>query len=151
MNTKISFRKAKRLSIFKWERVANGQDFDEVLELPELKGLLCKCGFCERYHRNFPNSICSPCPLSFSNKKMVEDVNQLHCGTEGHIYYRYLSEKDEEKQLELASTILDMIKHSKNPERWTIRIIIKNLSTFAESLWKRCTSIYSTILRKGWN
>ncbi len=99
----MTHKEAKRLSILKWERLAKGDPFDEVRQMPELVNLIHSCGYCEKYHNN-GLSTCQGCPLNLhGDKKRIDDAS---CAISGHPYNNWMESKTKED----AQIVLDLIK-----------------------------------------
>jgi len=110
----LSLKEAKRLSIIKWEAIING---DDLSKHPELDRLIYRCGFCERWLRNFlEKSIhddetqevaCSHCEFA---KAMG-----YYCTDERSIFSKwcdmgFIDDESRNEMTILEMTILELIK-----------------------------------------
>ena len=77
---KISKKKAKELSIIKWEYIVgnNGKWKGLYRVHPELNNLAAGCGYCEKYGEN----NCDECPLLINNDACTDPGHPFHTWTE---------------------------------------------------------------------
>ena len=107
---KLTKKKAKALSIKKWEWIVknNGNDVGLSEAIPELGYLTFQCGFCEKYWDNG----CNKCPLN---------INGVTCINKDSLYYKWLYKLTLMKMFKIdsysinkknAQAVLDLIKES---------------------------------------
>ncbi len=100
----LTRKKAKELSIKKWEFIVkhNGSEFKFILvkEIPELKDLEAKCGYCEKY---FDNKHCNYCPIKPKGFK-----GSIGCLDNQHPYDKW----DKDRTTKNAQAVLDLIRNS---------------------------------------
>ena len=99
----MTFKKAKKLSIMKWEFLSKRGFHDNIYEelnakFPELKDLSNSCGFCEYFKVN-----------SYRCKCLLEEKWGLNCFHEESLYYRWSNIREDSKKL--AKRILEDIKN----------------------------------------
>jgi len=109
---KLTKKKAKKLSILKWEShvIAGGEDDYFIEENPEFELFENECPFCELFiHESDKKTglqTCYGCPL----KPILENYNFDLCGClqNGHPYAKW----DDERTEENAQGVLNLIKNS---------------------------------------
>lgn len=111
---RLSFEKAKELSIRKWEAIVKNKGeytFGMFKDDPEIDTLFNKCGLCERY--SFRGIlICRECEF---NSGLNVDYIGCACNYEGHIYRKW-TESLPVNKLECAKEILEILKNLKPKE-----------------------------------
>jgi len=108
----MTFKKAKNLSIKKWEWICSnhlqeGESINEYEDrlcdaIPELKPLSCNCAFCELYDPGEWN-YCIKCPFN---------IRGITCGHTGHIYTKWEDSNSNRARKRHAVKILEFIKNS---------------------------------------
>ena len=114
MEERINLKTAKKLSLLKWEYLAEtGADY--IQDSPnywKLEDLLAGCGFCE-YQSQFVSmitgSICKGCPLNTQNRESEEPANNC-CGGLFNEWYKC---KTVDGRKTIAKKILELIKSVK--------------------------------------
>ena len=125
----MNFKKAKQLSIKKWELViTNDGKFALVRDDKELSSLTNMCPFCHRYNRN-----CLYCELSTTTKG---------CNAKGHPYKIWLDNKTKENAQKVLEFTLRTRKgyytdtNIRTP--WYFYIQVNNfINTVKNFVWKR--------------
>ncbi len=110
MNTSLSFKRAKKLSLMKWGHIVKNEGKWErwMHPIPVLAKLQNQCGFCEKYltffKENSPFATCGKCPLQ---------VNGMGCDGNQHPYRMWHSNSTKKNAL----AVLQLIRNTKNPDK----------------------------------
>lgn len=99
---KLTKKKAKELSILKWEYIVSNKRSDEGLidKCPELKELKAHCGYCAKYS----NGNCKNCPINLG----LNDGYGSACMKERHPYNKWWEMNTKAN----AQKVLDLIRES---------------------------------------
>ena len=103
---KLTKKKAKELSIKKWEYIVgnNGSEVRLLDTLPELDGLNDDCGYCEKYKTPGKMYLCTKCPINFG----LHDTYGCSCLIKPHPFLTWNRLKSKAN----AQRVLDLIKES---------------------------------------
>ena len=70
---KLTLKKAKELSIKKWERIVSQNGSNDGIDIhPDFKNLKHNCGLCQRYIPDL-NDTCVKCPLTKDGGSCCEE------------------------------------------------------------------------------
>ena len=103
---KLTRKKAKELSILKWQWFYDHPTKKNFFVLPgdlqdKLKGLNSNCPLCEMYFDHFSNDCFIKCPFMKANQE---------CGTLGSYYLMWIKAKTAKTRKKYAGFILQIIK-----------------------------------------